>query len=400
MSWILYYRYGFSSSSAPSCSADILITKTDHTDFGAQAVQQCSNQGGQYCCDHNRDENNVCCDQNDDSLFFSLPDGKPTASIAKLGTPAAATGGSNNNNNNFNNGNNQNDNNNNNNNKSPTLTFTEPTSTSITFSEPPSTSSTPDFQPQSSSSSTIPSFQTTTTPDIQNQNQIPNRPSSSITFTPSRKTTITRSSIASTNGLTSLVLLTSIITTAAAVPQTTLPSNPSANNNSTSPSVSKSSSPSAAIIGGAVGGGVAAVIVVSLGVFLCLRRRRNRKREELKDATVFRSRSYLADQKRELEWMYKGQEQGGTGKEEMRSDDGMTGGSPEIDGREVGGVGGGGGSSGVDGAAAFRGDGGRRPGEVTRVEGFASGGGEGRGAGGDHPPKDKWQAYELAADGR
>lgn len=363
---------------------------TNKTDFGAQAVLQCSNHGGQYCCDHNRDENNVCCDQNDDSLFFALPDGKPTASIATLGAPAAATGGSNNNNNFNNNGNN-----NNNNNNSPaqfTSVADQPTqiSTNPQPAPPSSTSSTPNFQPPSSTTS---ADQVTTTPDTQNQNQVPNRPTTTTAPT-SRKTTIIRSSTASTNGLTSVVLLTSIITTAPS-PEITTPSNASSSSADNTSSKSNST-PSAAIIGGAVAGGVVALLALSIIIFLCVRRRKRRKQEEYKEATVMRSRSYLADQKRELEWMYKGQE--GT-------DDG-SGGSPEIDGREVGVAGASGigkeGAGGVE-ARGFRGDSGRRPGEVTRVEGGAAtvrGGGTGGGGGNQPPPRNKWEAYELAADGR
>lgn len=86
--------------------------------------------------------------------------------------------------------------------------------------------------------------------------------------------------------------------------------------------------------------------------------------------------------------MYKGQE---AGKGQSGGEAEAMGTSSEIDGREVGFV---------------RGNGGRRPGEVTRVEGFGGRvgreGGEGGGDPGPGPnvPRDKWEAYELAADGR
>ncbi|KAL8915840.1 MAG: hypothetical protein Q9172_006612, partial [Xanthocarpia lactea] len=69
-----------------------LTNLIDKQDSGNQAVQQCANHGGQYCCDKNRDPANYCCNQNDDSLFFVLPRGNPTATIASLGGPAQATG--------------------------------------------------------------------------------------------------------------------------------------------------------------------------------------------------------------------------------------------------------------------------------------------------------------------
>lgn len=103
-------------------------------------------------------------------------------------------------------------------------------------------------------------------------------------------------------------------------------------------------------------------------------------------------RDYLADQKvGEMEYMYKGQDTPHTtgtttttaGESVDGEKEGQTQGlegSPEIDGREVGAA-----------AAYERRGGGRRPGEATRVEGLGVQGEE-------RVPRDKWEAYELAAD--
>ncbi|KAI4090934.1 MAG: hypothetical protein LQ344_004462 [Seirophora lacunosa] len=337
------------------------------SDFGAQAVQQCSNHGNQYCCDQNRDVNNVCCNRNDDSLFFPLPQGTPTATIARLGAPAAAASGDSKDSNKNETDENETDEN-------------EPDENETDESNAPAASTSP-TTPESPAASERVASTTNNPPTPQN-----NIKSQSPTTTSSTPTTITSSSTASSNGLTSLVLLTSIITTAPSpAAQITSPASPSA---------SPSSSTNAAAIGGGVGGGIAALLLLSCLAFVLLRRRKRRRQREHEAATVQPPTTFLADQKVEdLEYMYKGQGTPGTTTTTATGGDGEQELSPELDGREI-----------VPPVAATTGGyaregtrGGRRPGEATRAEGLGF-----AGAG----QRDKWAAYEkaaaheLAADGR
>ncbi|KAI4119014.1 MAG: hypothetical protein LQ338_007335, partial [Usnochroma carphineum] len=282
-----------------------LINRAENTDAGDQAVLQCANHGGQYCCDHNRDVNNVCCDQSDDSLFFALPKGNPTASIAKLGTPAAASGGGSNNNN------------------FAPASSSSPQAFPQTSNSPTTSGSIPTVatfdEPPTAFSSPVSTTQSTPRP-------FAHSPSSSSSST----STLIHSSTASASGRTSIVLLTSFITTPVSSPETASPAHPAASPSSSS---SHHTSSNAAAIGGGVGGGVAVLLLASLIAFFLLRHRKRRKQRELQDATMQRPQTFLADQKDVggLDYMYKGQDQGtpSTAQE----------GSPELDGTEIGGFG-------------------------------------------------------------
>ncbi|KAL8800904.1 MAG: hypothetical protein Q9182_004828 [Xanthomendoza sp. 2 TL-2023] len=365
------------------------VSKDDapyNRDSGNQAVQQCSNHNNQYCCDHNRDPSNYCCNQKDDTLFFALPNGKPTASIASLGGPAVATGGS--------------------------SSSTSPSPIQKGPPTPPSIS--------------LPANPATTI-------ALPSNPAYSIVSMPapstsgfsSSATTVTRLSTSSApNGQTSIILLTSIISR---TPSSTPPSSSAAAGAADSPPLSRSSSSSnTAAIGGGVGGGVAALVVAS-ALFFLLRRRKKKRAREIEEATMKRPQAYLADQ-RGMEYMYKGQHPGDGG--QAGSETPYTGstalgeeGSPEIDGKEI--------PSPMIGVKK----GWFRPGEKTRMDekkgprdwgtgnekggqglGFAAplepaskqeevselpagdvprrGGREGEGA-----VVDKWRRYEIAAEG-
>ncbi|KAL8644014.1 MAG: hypothetical protein Q9210_007464, partial [Variospora velana] len=296
-----------------------LIDYTDKTDYGAQAVQQCSDHGNQYCCDQNRDVNNVCCDRNDDSLYFALPQGKPTATIAQLGAPAAAASGD------------SNESNNNPSNKNKPEedepNQDEPSENEPVESDPPAV--TP--QPVTPQPSTTPPRPTASAPITTSANS-PQRTQNNInsqtpTTTSSAPATITSSSTASSNGVTSLVLLTSVITTA--------PSPAAEITSPTSASASTSSSSNVAAIGGGVGGGVAALLFLSCLAFVLFRRHKRRKQLEHEEATVHPPTTFLADQKVEdLQYMYKGQSTPGT-TTTAATGDGEMDGSPELDGREI-----------------------------------------------------------------
>ncbi|KAL8821014.1 MAG: hypothetical protein Q9223_000890 [Gallowayella weberi] len=268
-------------------------------DSGNQAVQQCSNHNNQYCCDHNRDPSNYCCNQKDDTLFFALPDGKPTASIASLGGPADATGRTSSS-------------------ASPSpIQKGPPTPPLISLPPNPATTIAPPSNPAYSIVA------------------IP--PSAASDFS-SSATTVTRLSTSSAaNGRTSIVLLTSIISR---TPSPTPPSTSAVAGAADSPRPSPSSSSSnTAAIGGGVGGGVAALLGAS-ALFFLLRRRKRKRAREIEEATIKRPQAYLADE-RGMEYMYKGQHPGGGG--EAGSETPYTGstalggeeGSPEIDGKEI-----------------------------------------------------------------
>ncbi|KAL9021889.1 MAG: hypothetical protein Q9185_000903 [Variospora sp. 1 TL-2023] len=336
-----------------------------NTDPGAQAVQQCADHGNQYCCDQNRDVNNVCCNRNDDSLFFALPQGKPTATITQLGAPAAAASGGSNGSNDKNN---PNDN--------------EPEEDEPEENEPeedePKQNATSEKEPVGSDTRAL----------VQSTPRQPSTTPPAPTASSDGATSVVLIT-SSSNGATSVVLLTSIITTAPSpAAQITSPASASAPT-----SAPTSSSSNAAAIGGGVGGGIAALLFLACLAFVLFRRRKRRKQREHEEATVHPPTTFLADQKVEdLQYMYKGQSTPGT----TTTGDGETDGSPELDGREIippvamGGYG----REGTTNA-------GRRPGEATRVEGLGL-----AGAGAGVGPRDKWEAYqkagahELAADGR
>ncbi|KAL8690468.1 MAG: hypothetical protein Q9218_004091 [Villophora microphyllina] len=293
---------------------------TYNTDAGDQAVLQCSNHGGQYCCDHNRDVNNVCCDQTDSKMFFSLPQGNPFASIPPNGDAVAVFGA---------------------NAQSPsTQDNAAPVSSAAgaavrSITNPATTIKNPASSVQSSVSNAVAGASSAT---------------SAPSITSSKTTTIVHSSTQSgQNGQTSIVLLTSVITTGAPAPQIT---SPSAATNTTATS---NQSSNAAAIGGGVGGGAAALLLLSALTFFLLKRRRRRKERELNEATMHRPQAYLADQK-DMEYMYKGHNGGagaGTPYTGTTAAADVEGGSPEIDGTEI---------TPKLGGRAFR------PGEATRVD--------------------------------
>ncbi|KAL9044365.1 MAG: hypothetical protein Q9214_002490 [Letrouitia sp. 1 TL-2023] len=121
-------------------------------------------------------------------------------------------------------------------------------------------------------------------------------------------------------GKTSVVVITSIVapTLGAGAAETVSPPD--------SHTQDEESNPNVAAIAGGVGGGVAVVAGAALGVLFCVNRRKKRRREEGEQVLPT---EYLADRK-SIEYMYKGNEDVGAPFEE--------GGSPEIDGREVGGA--------------------------------------------------------------
>ncbi|KAL8835125.1 MAG: hypothetical protein Q9176_007119 [Flavoplaca citrina] len=405
------------------------VCTLDNRDSGNQAVQQCSNKGGQYCCDQNRDASNVCCNRNDDSIFFNLPRGNPTATIKSLDGPAEAQGSGNSNagnsgngagngngnsgnggngagngnNNAGNNGNGNGNGGNNSGNNSDNENENEPDENEPDENEnsPPSNSQKP---PNPATTISRP----------------PNPATTDLTTStpPPTTTTQTRSSTSSApNGATSLILITSTI--ASTPTPTTLPLPAS---DPPSPSPSSSTSTNAATIGGATAGGVVALLLLALLAFLLRRRRKQKRAREIQNATVAPRRDYLADADKEggMEYMYRNSGHGGWTGDTLQG----SGESPEIDGVEVG--------RGVRG-------GGVRPGEKTRVgrKGDAGGGdgvngmgaagggkaevGGGQGLGlerqdvvelpaGDIPNRaveqpgqldgtavDKWRAYEIAA---
>lgn len=165
-------------------------------------------------------------------------------------------------------------------------------------------------RPESSSSST-----TTTTTHLPSPPGPPNRNpetlvvTSEIVHDPARP------------GKTSVVLVTSIVAPTLGADTTDTISPPD------SQTQDEGSSPNVAAIAGGVGGGVAVVAGAALGIFFCLHRRKKRRRREEREQVL--PTEYLADRK-SIEYMYKGNEEVGTPLEE--------GGSPEIDGREVGGA--------------------------------------------------------------
>ncbi|CAO1606459.1 hypothetical protein XANCAGTX0491_009957 [Xanthoria calcicola] len=340
----------------------------NNKDSGNQAVQQCSNHGGQYCCDQNRDASNVCCNRNDDTPFFVLPRGNPTATIASLGGPAKATTGS------SNADSSDNDANNNNNNQNP-ATINPPTNPVLT-------------------SISIP-----TNPVLTSISIPPNPATTLRTPPPASSATVTRSSTASNpNGQTSIILITSII------PSTPSPSAPSTTGAAPAalpaPSSGSNNTTSAAAIGGGVGGGVAALLALALLAFYLRRRHQRRKASEISAATMPPPRTDAHEGG--MEYMYKNQA-AKDGTPYTGSTLQGEGASPEIDGVEVVG----------------RKVGGFRPGEKTRVdveggkglglerEGVSELPGEdvpwSRGAPAPPPGQldgegvDKWRAYQIAA---
>ncbi|KAL8768545.1 MAG: hypothetical protein Q9209_005230 [Squamulea sp. 1 TL-2023] len=365
------------------------MARMDKTDSGNQAVQQCSNHNGQYCCDHNRDPANYCCKENDPKLFFALPQGNPTALIASLGGPAEATGSSTG-------SATDDDDDNDDDNSSPQNKV--PTSTPAPETDSP-TNNIPS-QPANPATSIVATI-----------------PSISIPF--ASPATITSSVTQSgRNGQTSIILLTSVISTTPSL--TSTPSNaatppPTAAAAAAAPPSSSSSSTNAAAIGGGVGGGVAALILLSILLFLLRRHRNRRKAKKLEEATIHRPQTYLADE-RGIEYMYKGQHGNGTPYTGTTVQGGEEG-SPEIDGKEI---------KIAAGGKGFRRP---RPGEATRVEKGSSDKSEGLGLaappatgmqrqgevselpgediprrrdGVPQPPMvDKWRRYdEMAAGGR
>ncbi|KAL9582757.1 MAG: hypothetical protein Q9203_005359 [Teloschistes exilis] len=370
---LLHYWYQLAHHfPAPNhCETDARIDKTDS---GNQAVLQCANHADQYCCDHNRDENNVCCDKSDSTLFFPLPQGKSYAFIAADGYAVADSGA---------------------NPPSPSAQTRVASASSALF---PTTSyindpivSNPVFSILSSVSNVVAGASS------------PTSTSSTPPVTSSKTTTVVHSSTQSNqNGQTSVVLLTSVITTGAAAPQVTSPA--AATDTTSTPNKSSN----AAAIGGGVGGGAAALLLLSALVFFLVRRRRRRKERELDEATMHRPQGYLADQK-DMDYMYKGQNgSGGTPYTGTTVAAGVED-SPELDGTEV-----------------MRKPSGRdyRPGDATRVETkMADTGGNGLGLGPrshrnenrlselvgsspttgqqrTYPAQGKWERYEQAGQGR
>ncbi|KAL8783193.1 MAG: hypothetical protein Q9213_004822 [Squamulea squamosa] len=323
------------------------------TDSGNQAVQQCSNHNGQYCCDHNRDPSNYCCKENDPKLFFALPQGNPTALIKSLGGPAEATGSSGNDN--------END-------------SSSPQNKAPTSTNPPATDS--------------PIVNIPSQPANPATSIVVSRPSFSI---PSVSPATITSSITQSgrNGQTSIVLLTSVISTTPSPTATASNAATPAPASAAPPSSSSSSSSStntAAAIGGGVGGGVAALILLYILLFLLRRRRNRRKAKKLDEATIHRPQTYLADE-RAMEYMYKGQHGDGTPYTGTTVQGGEEG-SPEIDGKEI-----------KTAAAA----GGRprprpRPGEATRVEKGSSDKSEGLGLGAPLPAQRQEEVSELPGE--
>lgn len=354
-----------------TCQTDARI---DHTDSGNQAVLQCGNHADQYCCDHNRDENNVCCDQSDSTLFFPLPLGKSYASIAADGYAVANPGA---------------------NPPSPSAQTSAATASSAATSTAPNVNnpsvSNPVFSILSSVSNVVAGASTSTS-------------TSSTLPPPSPKTTtvVQSSTQSNQNGQTSVVLLTSVITTGAAAPRVTSPA--AATDTTSTPSKSSN----AAAIGGGVGGGAAALLLLSALILFLVRRRRRRKERELDEATMHRPQGYLADQK-DMDYMYKGQNgNGGTPYTGTTVAAGVED-SPELDGTEV-----------------MRKPSGRdyRPGDATRAETkVADTGRNGLGLGPQnhrdenrlselvgsspttgqqrtYPAQGKWERYEQAGQGR
>ncbi|KAI4241350.1 MAG: hypothetical protein LQ352_007470 [Teloschistes flavicans] len=348
--------------------------RIDHTDTGDQAVLQCANHGGQYCCDHNRDVNNVCCDQTDSQLFFALDQGKSYASIPPNGNAVAVSGAS-------------------------------PPSSSIQYISATQTGG------LAAANAYVPSISNPVSSilaSVSDANAIASIPSPTSTSstplsTSSKTTTIVQSSTQSgQNGQTSVVLLTSVITTGAAAPQVT---SPSAATDTTSPPHKSSN---AAAIGGGVGGGVAALLLLSALAFFLLRRSRRRRDRELDEATMHRPQGYLADQKN-MEYMYKGQDGSGGTPYTGTTIAAGAGDSPELDSTEVRRK-----PSGKD----------YRPGDVTRLETkVRNTGGNGLGLGQQshtnenrlselagsspttahertYPAQGKWERYEQAGQSR
>ncbi|KAL8678983.1 MAG: hypothetical protein Q9186_004704 [Xanthomendoza sp. 1 TL-2023] len=408
---MVFLRPPFPSS--PPFLPHLTRRKLEKQDSGNQAVQQCSNHNNQYCCDHNRDPANYCCNQNDDTLFFDLPNGKPTAKIASLGGPADAADDSN---------------------------SEEDDSTSN-----PSTSAIQRGSPNVPSVSLPPNPATTIAlPSNPAASIVANPPSAAsiVAVTPSPSTVTRLSTSSAPNGQTSIILLTSIVSRTPSLSTSLTPSSSSSAGaspaDSPPPSSSSSSSSNTAAIGGGVGGGIAA-LVAAFAIFFLLRRRKRRKAREVEEATMKRPQAYLADQ-RGMEYMYRGQQQHAAGGGEAGMGTPYTGstalggeeGSPEIDGKEIptplmGGKGGGGvfrpgektrvdekkglrdwggadekvGGEGLGFVATSR-FGGRKQEEVSELPAGdvpRKGGREGEGEG-DGAVVDKWRRYEIAAEGR
>ncbi|KAL9610571.1 MAG: hypothetical protein Q9167_004722 [Letrouitia subvulpina] len=240
----------------------------NNKDAGDQAVQQCSD--GSWCCDHNRDPANYCCDRSNNGDFFPLLKGSAYASINQL-----ATGGS-----------------------AATAELASPT-VRVGVARP---------EPSSSSTST-------TTP------QRPSRPPARNPETPLIESKTVHDP--ASPGKTSVVFITSIVAPTLSTGTGTGTGTGEITFSPDSETQDKGSNPNVAAIAGGIGGGVAVVAGAALGVLFCINRRKKRRRDEGEQVP---QTEYLADRK-SIEYMYKGNEEGGTPFEE--------GGSPEIDGREV-----------------------------------------------------------------
>ena len=220
-----------------------------NTDPGDQAVLQC--QGGEWCCDHNRNASNVCCDSTNSNDFFPLSAGTSVAFISTTG-PAAASASIN----------------------------VSPVDGGTTLSD---TTSTPTTSTSSSSATSSTSSSTSTKSASTSTSTTSNTGGGAVAQSPTNPVTVTSIVvISSANG--------GLLTTTNMIMQTS------------SPTIVPSSSPShhGAAIGGGIAGGVALIALVSLAL-LFLRRRK--KRQQYRSAPT-------AEYRNSIDYMYKANDVG------------------------------------------------------------------------------------------